>query len=96
MPRPVRWLPPPGWQGLRIRDWGYVSKPGEVRGDSIEHEQGCVPDVMKAVGNADCVVVVTNHSTYDYQAIYDRARLIVDTRNALGKIDCDITKVETL
>src|SRR5271157_5478719 len=32
---------------------------------------------------ADCVVIVTDHSAFDYQALVDRARLVVDTRNAL-------------
>jgi UDP-N-acetyl-D-glucosamine dehydrogenase len=54
------------------------------------------PDLMKAVKNADCVVIITNHASYDYQAIYDNAKLIVDTRNALGKIRYDRSKVETL
>ncbi|MGD8455416.1 MAG: nucleotide sugar dehydrogenase [Anaerolineales bacterium] len=53
-------------------------------------------DLMKAVKKADCVVIITNHTSYDYQAIHDNAKLIVDTRNALGKIDYDQSKVETL
>jgi UDP-N-acetyl-D-glucosamine dehydrogenase len=32
---------------------------------------------------ADCVVIVTDHSAFDYQALLRRARLVVDTRNAL-------------
>jgi UDP-N-acetyl-D-glucosamine dehydrogenase len=32
---------------------------------------------------ADCVVIVTDHSSVDYKAVLDRSRLIVDTRNAL-------------
>jgi UDP-N-acetyl-D-glucosamine dehydrogenase len=32
---------------------------------------------------ADCVVIVTDHSNVDYAMIVERARLIVDTRNAL-------------
>jgi UDP-N-acetyl-D-glucosamine dehydrogenase len=32
---------------------------------------------------ADCVVIVTDHSAFDYQALLDRASLVVDTRNAL-------------
>jgi UDP-N-acetyl-D-glucosamine dehydrogenase len=32
---------------------------------------------------ADCVVVITNHSTYDWSWIAEKANLIVDTRNAL-------------
>jgi UDP-N-acetyl-D-glucosamine dehydrogenase len=43
-----------------------------------------VKDVMAAVNEADCVVIVTNHSSYDYPAILQSAKLIVDTRNALG------------
>jgi UDP-N-acetyl-D-glucosamine dehydrogenase len=45
-----------------------------------------VPDVIEAVNQADCVAIITNHSTYDYPAILDCAKLIVDSRNALGKI----------
>lgn len=41
-----------------------------------------VPDVMEAVRSADCVAVITNHSSYDYAGILDAAVLIVDTRNA--------------
>jgi UDP-N-acetyl-D-glucosamine dehydrogenase len=36
---------------------------------------------------ADCVVVITNHSVFNYREIAARARLIVDTRNALKGID---------
>ena len=32
---------------------------------------------------ADCVVVITDHASFDYPAILERAKLIVDTRNAL-------------
>jgi len=37
----------------------------------------------EAAGDADCVVIVTDHSVFDYRALVERARLIVDTRNAL-------------
>ena len=36
--------------------------------------------------NADiaaCVVIVTDHKAFDYSALVDNARLIIDTRNAL-------------
>jgi UDP-N-acetyl-D-glucosamine dehydrogenase len=36
-----------------------------------------------SIDTADCVVVVTDHSNFDYSALVDRAKLIVDTRNAL-------------
>ena len=37
----------------------------------------------EAAAAADCVVIVTDHSAFDYAALVKRARLIVDTRNAL-------------
>lgn len=49
-------------------------------------ELDCVPDLMAAVHEADIVVIITNHSSYDYTAILQAARLIFDSRNALGKI----------
>ena len=36
-----------------------------------------------AMERADCVVIVTDHSGFDYRALVDKAPLIVDTRNAL-------------
>ncbi len=44
-----------------------------------------VPDMLEAAAKADCAVIITNHSNYDYAALLDKAELIVDTRNALGK-----------
>jgi UDP-N-acetyl-D-glucosamine dehydrogenase len=55
-----------------------------------------VPDLMAAVRAADCVVIVTNHSSYDYTALLESASLIVDTRNALGKAGKDSPKVVRL
>jgi UDP-N-acetyl-D-glucosamine dehydrogenase len=37
----------------------------------------------EAVRSADCVVIVTDHSSFDYKALLCDAHLIVDTRNAL-------------
>jgi len=44
-----------------------------------------VPDVMAAVRSADCVVIITNHKKYDYPEILSAAKLVVDTRNAMGE-----------
>jgi len=35
----------------------------------------------------DCVLIVTDHSSYDWNWIAEHARLIVDTRNALKSVD---------
>jgi UDP-N-acetyl-D-glucosamine dehydrogenase len=47
-------------------------------------ERFSVTDLMQAVKEADCVVIVTNHSSYDYPGIVEAAKIVVDTRNALG------------
>jgi UDP-N-acetyl-D-glucosamine dehydrogenase len=39
-----------------------------------------------AENTADCAVIVTDHSTFDYKALVQQARVIVDTRNALKGI----------
>jgi len=59
-------------------------------------EMTSVIDLMPAVSSADVVVIVTNHSDYDYGTICEAAALIVDTRNALGKIGKDNPKVVRL
>ncbi len=46
-------------------------------------------DVEAGVAESDCVVVITNHSAFDYEVIHDRASLIVDTRNAYGNRQSD-------
>ena len=40
-------------------------------------------DPLKSAAAADCVVIVTDHKAFDYARIVQKARLIVDTRNAL-------------
>jgi UDP-N-acetyl-D-glucosamine dehydrogenase len=35
------------------------------------------------LGGADCVVIVTGHSTVDYEAVAEKAKLVVDTRGVL-------------
>jgi UDP-N-acetyl-D-glucosamine dehydrogenase len=42
-----------------------------------------------AAAGADCVVIVTDHSSFDYAALVERSKLIVDTRNALKNFASD-------
>jgi UDP-N-acetyl-D-glucosamine dehydrogenase len=55
----------------------------EVRHESLQLK--CVPDLEGAVQQADCVVITTDHDAYQWKKILEKARLIVDTRNALGE-----------
>jgi len=41
-----------------------------------------IPVTESALRNADCVVITTAHSNYDYKRIVANARLIIDSRNA--------------
>ena len=53
---------------------------------SIEHEGWglrSVPDLDEASRRADCVVVITNHSSVDYRRLAETASLVFDSRNAL-------------
>jgi len=42
-----------------------------------------VPLTDELLESADCVVIVTDHSAFDWQHIADHSKLIVDTRNAI-------------
>lgn len=47
-----------------------------------------------ALREADIVVAITNHSTYDWPDIAERARLVLDTRNALaGLPDTNVVRL---
>jgi UDP-N-acetyl-D-glucosamine dehydrogenase len=45
-----------------------------------------VPLTPAALAQADCVVIITDHSSFDWKMIGQNAKLIVDTRNALKDV----------
>jgi len=45
-----------------------------------------VPLTPQALASYDCVVIATDHSSYDYAAIADAAKLVVDTRYATRRL----------
>jgi UDP-N-acetyl-D-glucosamine dehydrogenase len=42
---------------------------------------------LEDLGRFDCVLIVTDHSLYDYTEIVKQSRLVIDTRNATQSID---------
>lgn len=48
------------------------------------------------LSKADCVVILTDHTAYDYQWVVDNSPMIFDTRNATGKIKRGRAKVTLL
>ncbi|MEK7444018.1 MAG: nucleotide sugar dehydrogenase [candidate division NC10 bacterium] len=47
------------------------------------HKLSAVEPSREALAAADCVLILTNHSAFDYAAIAEHSPLVVDTRNAL-------------
>ena len=45
---------------------------------------------------ADLVVILTNHTDYDYQWVVDNARIVFDTRNATKQVTRNRSKIELL
>ncbi|HLH35985.1 MAG TPA: nucleotide sugar dehydrogenase [Alloacidobacterium sp.] len=50
------------------------------RGRHYNLDMHCTP--LDNLGQFDCVLIVTDHSDYDYQRIVQESQLVVDTRNA--------------
>jgi UDP-N-acetyl-D-glucosamine dehydrogenase len=68
------------------------------RGATISYSDSYVPEItidgatLQAGGEselteADCVLIVTDHTGFDYKSLPSKAKLVVDTRNALKGID---------
>jgi UDP-N-acetyl-D-glucosamine dehydrogenase len=55
----------------------------------LEHGRtmSATPMTAELLAGSDCVVIVTDHSTYDYAWIVEHSRLVIDTRNATAKIE---------
>ncbi len=51
------------------------------------HELKSVAFGPEQVAAADCVMIVTDHTSIDYRMVRDRAQLVVDTRHALPRAD---------
>jgi UDP-N-acetyl-D-glucosamine dehydrogenase len=45
-----------------------------------------VPLTPQSLGSYDAVIIATDHSSYDYGAIVDAAKLVIDTRNATRRV----------
>jgi UDP-N-acetyl-D-glucosamine dehydrogenase len=56
----------------------------------------CIELTDRALAEADCVAVVTDHSSYDWPRIAQQARLIVDTRNALRNVQAPAATIVKL
>jgi len=49
-----------------------------IEGGTAQHH-----DLIPSAKDADCCVIITDHADFNYTALVDSAKLVVDTRNAL-------------
>lgn len=68
----------------------------EEKGAEVDYNDNFIPEIKvhgrlkhtvpweQSLEKYDCVVLATDHSYYDYARIVDKAKLIVDSRNATG------------
>ena len=61
----------------------YFPKVGRGR----HYDLGMTSTPLDQVSQFDCVLIVTDHSDYDYRKIVSQAQLVVDARNATRGID---------
>ncbi|MGA9530061.1 MAG: nucleotide sugar dehydrogenase [Terriglobales bacterium] len=57
------------------------------RGRKYDLQMKCAP--LDNLGQYDCVLIVTDHTDYDYKKIVNDAKLVVDSRNATRGINSD-------
>ena len=57
------------------------------RGRKYDLQMKCAP--LTNLGHYDCVLIVTDHSDYDYAKVVRESQLVVDTRNATRGIQSD-------
>jgi UDP-N-acetyl-D-glucosamine dehydrogenase len=68
-------------------DYNDPLVPKTHRMRNYDLQMSSVPLSAATLGTYDCVLVATNHSTYDWQMVADHARLVVDTRGALRQVN---------
>jgi UDP-N-acetyl-D-glucosamine dehydrogenase len=61
--------------------------------ESLAHATDVTAELLS---QADCVLITTDHSVYDWEAIVKNSKLIVDSRNATHDVGCDRHKIVTL
>ncbi|MGB9862619.1 MAG: nucleotide sugar dehydrogenase [Candidatus Saccharicenans sp.] len=69
----------------------YIPKPPKTRRWKLEKDS--VPLTPRNLAAYDCVIIATDHSQYDAAFIHQHARLIVDTRNLMGRAGIKSEKV---
>ncbi|HEY1013353.1 MAG TPA: nucleotide sugar dehydrogenase [Herpetosiphonaceae bacterium] len=59
-------------------------------------EHRTTPLTDELLAQAHCVVIITDHSAFDYERIVERSRVVVDTRNATKAVAAQREKIRLL
>jgi UDP-N-acetyl-D-glucosamine dehydrogenase len=62
----------------------YIPKIPPMREHKID--KSSIDLSEEIIQDMDCIIIITNHSSYNYDWILEKANLIVDTRNAIRKL----------
>jgi UDP-N-acetyl-D-glucosamine dehydrogenase len=71
-----------------LREKGAVVEYHDPHVPTFRYEElamASVADLPAGLAAADCVVVATDHSAYDWRAVQEAAKLVVDTRHVIQK-----------
>lgn len=68
----------------------YIPKLPKLRGHDLSMDSVELNEDM--LSSYDCVLIITDHSAYDYKWIVEHSRLIVDTRNAAAPFSKEVVK----
>ncbi len=71
--------------GARV-DYNDPHIPEMKKTRKYDFRKRSVPLTPETLKRYDCVVIATDHSSYDYEFIVRHASLVIDTRNAAGKV----------
>jgi UDP-N-acetyl-D-glucosamine dehydrogenase len=70
----------------------YFAQIHKLRHYNFEGKQS-VPIDAKSLASYDCVLIATDHSSYDYPMIVESAQLVIDTRNVTRRIARNRNKI---
>ncbi len=70
----------------------YFAQIHKLRHYNFEGKQS-VPIDGKSLASYDCVLIATDHSSYDYPMIVESAQLVIDTRNVTRRIARNRNKI---
>jgi UDP-N-acetyl-D-glucosamine dehydrogenase len=62
----------------------YIPQTRKMR--KYDFNKSSVTLTQETLNQYDCVVIATDHTSYDYELIVKNSALVVDTRNATRKI----------